>query len=215
MQPENEKSLLSKRLGETGELTVGADTTPVKLVEMRPHEMDFTTFGLLSFHREARETFKERLRGKLEAEHVFFEIFAQSRTGGGKALVSQAQLATELNMRPGNVSRAVKVLLAAHDARSSDPLEHELVRRVGKIGFIVNPMFATACGHAQAWQIWFENAPDCSQRTEQEIKAAQRAERRSAGAEKRARWRRDAAEIKAGWRRRDAAATDIDSDSSE
>ncbi len=208
---QNQNNRLSKRVGDTGELTLGADQMPVKLVEMKQLEYDFTIFGTLSFHRDAREEFKRRLRGKLEAEHVFFEIFAQSRTGGGKALVSQAQLATELNMKPGNVSRAVRILLTANDSRSSNPFKHELVRRVGKIGFIVNPMFATACSHAQAWQIWFENAPASSVRTEQEIKAAQKTEGKEAAANKRARWHRDAAEIRVDRRRR--AATSVDDSS--
>lgn len=198
---DEKKPPLAADIGKSGRLAVGDQETNVALLPAKKQEIDFVSWTIYSADRPAREELKKRLRGSIEVERLFYEIGAQMAPAG-TAECTQQQLALELDMKKGNVSRALKILLEPEDADSQDPLKHELVRRVGRTGFIINPAFAVVGIHAIAWQVWYENAPPGRQRSEEEVKEAEKQERREEARKKAVKYRRGVAEIRADRKRK-------------
>lgn len=190
-----EKGALNARTGKTGRLAVADREYDVNLVEAKKRQLGFSMWTIWNSERAAGEALDQRIK-TLDAARVLQAIGRLMRPEVGFAQCAQQQIALELSMNKGNVSRALKALTARPVDATDDPLTQELVRRVPG-GFVINPQFAVVGNHARAWEIWYRNAPKSLSVSDQEIAAAKRIEGRKAMTEKKARYIRDKGEIRA------------------
>lgn len=193
MKPED----LARLIGQSATVETGNGERfgGMKIGRLKKQEIGFMNWTVYNAERPAREALHARLR-TLDEHRVFSEIAAQMNKDLGYAKCTQAQLALELSMDKGNVSRTVKYLTTRPADATDDPLTQELVRRTPD-GFIVNPMFAIIGAHSRSWEIWFRNAPQSLSVSDQEIAAAKRIEGRASMGEKKARYLRDKGEVRA------------------